>query len=360
MYAYFNMNIKKVFIIVPSPCDDSPIKGAAALANSLSAWVSVTFITLKSGSNNFNLINKNITLISLAEYSWYGKVKALHKLLKQSGNRRNISTISSSFSADFINSLCNKYAVTCSSVRGNLPVNYLHTYGLIGKFIAFFHFKRLKKFNHIVSMTHSMSEQVEQYTGRNSPVVGNFIDEDRVAKYRKNKKNKALRFIFTGSFIERKQPLLLINVMAKLYNQGTIFVLDMFGDGPLLDASKKMAEKLGLASFIEFHGHVNEPYEYIASADVLILPSLSEGVPRSVLEALCLGVPCVLRDVDGNRELIQPGKNGELFSTDFELHDLILKAAKQKQNGSFFKMNLIPHSFRQKSCARSYLNLISQ
>ena len=355
------MKIKKFFIIVPASTDDSPVKGAAALANSLSEWVSVTFITLKPGGADFNLLNENIDRVSLAEYSWYYKVKALYKLLKQAGNRENIATISSSFSADFINSLCNKHAVTCASVRGNLPVNYLHTYGFIGRLIAYSHLKRLKKLNYVVSMTHSMAEQVEQYTGRNSPVVGNFIDEGRIVKYRKNKKiNKVLRFIFTGAFIERKQPLLLIDVMAKLHNQGIVFVLDMFGDGPLLDASKKMAEKLGVASFIVFHGHVNEPYEYIAKADVLILPSLSEGVPRSVLEALCLGVPCVLRDVDGNRELIQSGVNGELFSTDLELPNLILKLVKQTHNESFHKKNLIPNRFRQNSCAKSYLNLISQ
>ena len=355
------MKIKKVFIIVPASTDDSPIKGAAALANSLSEWVLVTFITLKSGRDDFDLLNENANRISLAEYSWYDKVKFLYKLLKQAGSKENIATISSSFSADFINSLCSKYAVTCASVRGNLPVNYSDTYGFIGRLIAYTHLKRLKKLNYTVSMTHSMAEQVEQYTGRDSPVVGNFIDEGRIVKYRKNKQiNNVFRFIFTGAFIERKQPLLLIDMAAKLHNQGIDFVLDMFGDGPLLDASKKMAEKLGVASFIVFHGHVNEPYEYIAKADVLILPSLSEGVPRSVLEALCLGIPCVLRDVDGNRELIQSGVNGELFSTDLELPNLILKLVKQMHNESFHKKNLIPNRFRQNSCAKSYLNLISQ
>ena len=49
------MKIKKVFIIVPAPVNDSPVKGAAALANTLSEWVSVTFVTLKSGKDDFDL-----------------------------------------------------------------------------------------------------------------------------------------------------------------------------------------------------------------------------------------------------------------------------------------------------------------
>jgi|APSaa5957512535_1039671.scaffolds.fasta_scaffold14034_2 glycosyltransferase involved in cell wall biosynthesis len=355
------MKIKKVFIIVPAPVNDSPVKGAAALANTLSEWVSVTFVTLKSGKDDFDLLNKNVNRVSLTQYSWHEKIKSLHKLLKQAGDKENVATISSSFSADLINSLCNKHAVTCASVRGNLPVSYTHTYGFVGKLIAYVHLKRLKKLNYAVSMTHSMAEQVRQYTGRNSPVVGNFIDEGRIIKYRKNQQSiHPFRLVFTGSFSEIKQPLLLIEAVEKLHNQDVDFILDMFGDGPLLDASKKMAEKLGVANFTVFHGHVDEPYECIAKADVLILPSLSEGVPRSVLEALCLGVPCVLRDVDGNRELIQSGVNGELFNSDSELPSLILKVAKRAHYGSFHKKNLIPDKFRQNSCAKSYLNLISQ
>ncbi|MDC1322461.1 glycosyltransferase [Pseudomonadales bacterium] len=355
------MKIKEVFIIVPSPTDDSPVKGAAALANSLCEWLPVTFITLKSGRDDFNLLNENVKWISLADYSWRGKFKSLSRLFRQAGDQQNIASISSSFSADFINSLVNNYAITCASVRGNLPLNYSDTYGFIGRLIAYVHLKRLKKLNHVVSMTRSMAEQVERYIDRTSPVIGNFIDEGRVVKYRKNKRtNKVLRFIFTGSFTERKQPLLLIEMVAKLHKQGIDFILDMLGDGPLIGASKKLAETLGVEDLVVFHGHVNEPYEYIAEADVLILPSLSEGIPRSVLEALCLGVPCILRDVDGNRELVKSGVNGELFATDLELANTILKVVRQTQDGIFHKNNLIPDKFLQSSCSESYLSLISQ
>jgi len=355
------MNIKKVFIIVPSPSDHSPVKGAAALANSLSQFVSVTFVTLKCGRSDFDLLNNSIATVSLAEHSWSNKLKYLRQLLKEAGHPKNIATISSSFSADFINSFCNKYATTCASVRGNNPKNYLDTYGFVGILLAYVHLKRLKKVKHVVSMTHSMAEQVERYIGRSTPVIGNFIDEARIIKYQKNKViSKTVRFIFTGNFIERKKPLLLINAMEVLHLQGISFVLDMFGDGPLLHEAKQMVRRLDLESYVVFHGHVNEPYQYISKADILILPSLSEGVPRSVLEALCLGVPCILRDVDGNRELVQSGVNGEVFSSDTELPNLILQVVKQSKDGVFYNKNLIPDIFRQSSCTISYLKLISQ
>jgi glycosyltransferase involved in cell wall biosynthesis len=46
--------------------------------------------------------------------------------------------------------------------------------------------------------------------------------------------------------------------------------------------------------------------------DVLVLPSLFEGVPRAVMEASAMGVPVVVTDVKGNREAVKEGENGLL------------------------------------------------
>jgi len=156
------MPIKKVFIIVPSNVDASPIKGAAALANALSKWVTVCFVTLKKSTKSFSLLNSDVEWVSLGEYSsWLKKVEVLRSMLKEAVDEKSVATVSSSLSADFVNIFCADLAVTCSSVRGNLPVNYENTYGLIGKFIAYFHLKLLKRVGVVVSMTDSMANQVK-------------------------------------------------------------------------------------------------------------------------------------------------------------------------------------------------------
>ena len=66
----------------------------------------------------------------------------------------------------------------------------------------------------------------------------------------------------------------------------------------------------------------------------MVLPSFSEGVSRSALEALFLGVPCVLRDVDGASELIHDGINGYLFNENSELHSI--EYTINKSNNKFF------------------------
>jgi len=51
---------------------------------------------------------------------------------------------------------------------------------------------------------------------------------------------------------------------------------------------------------------------YLTQADVLVLPSWREGVPRSVIEAMAVGIPVIATDIRGCRELITPGVNGWL------------------------------------------------
>jgi len=50
-----------------------------------------------------------------------------------------------------------------------------------------------------------------------------------------------------------------------------------------------------------------------AGMDVLALPSLLEGLPRSVMEAAAMGIPVVASDVKGNREVVIDGRTGLLF-----------------------------------------------
>jgi glycosyltransferase involved in cell wall biosynthesis len=351
--------IKKVFIIVPSAVMDSPIKGAVALASALTEWVLVTFITLKQGDDDFDLLNDDIEWVSLAKYKWHKKLKVLRELLNHSGDRNTIATISLCFSADIMNSLCvNNVAITCASVRGNLPITYVNTYGFKGKWLAYFHLKRLKKINQVVSMTSTMSKQVQEYIGKKSPIIGNFINEESLAKYRKRQLNIGVyKFVFTGSLISAKQPLILIDAVATLVENGKDVRLDIFGDGPLMETLKDRVVKLSIDDKVIFHGFVNEPYTYIANADTLVLPSLSEGISRSALEALYLGIPCVLRDVDGNSEFIKEGVNGSLFKDDSELADAMIRVAKFSRDRMDVS-SLLPARFRQQTAAKQYLELL--
>jgi glycosyltransferase involved in cell wall biosynthesis/predicted SAM-dependent methyltransferase len=351
--------MKNIFILVPSICDDSPIQGAAALSNVLSKSAKVTFVSLRGGVSDVELLNQRVNSISLKDYSWFKKIKIFKKILLKHGGKENTLVVSFCFMADFVNSFCTKNTTTFASIRANLPLDYSNLYGVFGLILAKLHYRRLKKISHIISMTEAMALQVNKKVGCTSTIIGNFIDEKRIEKYRLNKKpNDKYRIIFTGSFSDRKKPLSLISAMEELNERGINFVLDMYGDGPLLNKCKQEVRNKRLSGKVNFHGFVKEPYKYIANADVLVLPSSSEGVPRSVLEALYLGVPCLLRDIDGNKELIESEINGDLFQHDEELSGKILKVIKQFRKGHFDSDKLIPNKFRQDVCSQAYLDLL--
>ena len=77
---------------------------------------------------------------------------------------------------------------------------------------------------------------------------------------------------------------------------------------------EKRAHELKIADFIRFTGPVNheEIPLWISASDILVLPSLSEGRPNVVLEALACEVPVVATDVGGIPELMVDGETGYL------------------------------------------------
>ena len=351
---------RKFFIIVPAAVKDSPVKGAVALANGLCRQRSVAFVTLKKGVEEYHSLDEEVERISLwTAGTWPIRLSALRSILKQAGGRDSVVSISLCLSSDFINSFCRDLAVTCSSVRGNLPKVYTETYGKLGKFIAYNHIKRLERLDYVVSMNMSMAQLVEEVIGRPSPIIGNFLDEMLLKQFRRKLPNKGpFKFVYTGSLDKGKQPELLIQAVKALQNMNVDVRLDIYGDGPLLQNLKNMTATLRNPQAVCFNGYVSLPFHGVASADVLVLPSLSEGTSRSVLEALFLGVPCVIRDVDGNSELVKPYFNGALFNKDEELADAMLSTAQWSRREGLFNNVLLPDRYRQQTAVQKYMDLL--
>ncbi|MEY3443438.1 MAG: hypothetical protein RLZZ519_1719 [Bacteroidota bacterium] len=102
-----------------------------------------------------------------------------------------------------------------------------------------------------------------------------------------------LQFGFVGRFVEKKSPLLLIEAFARVHAQLPEVRLRCVGAGELLEASKALAQQLGVADAIEFLGILapNAVARFISSCHALLLPSQSpasgdsEGTPLVILEA---------------------------------------------------------------------------
>lgn len=91
----------------------------------------------------------------------------------------------------------------------------------------------------------------------------------------------------------------------------TVFLI--VGDGALREELEAHAHKLGIASHTIFLGHREDVYQILAICDVFVLPSLSEGMPLALLEAMGAAVPSVASRFDGVNEVVEDGKTGLLI-----------------------------------------------
>ena len=345
------------FILVPALIPTGPIKGAIALANKISKDRRVNLVYLKEGSGASTFIDPRIKIISLAEKNFFGKLKTYRQMIRSSGDIKNIS-LSYCFSADFLNSFCGNQAIISSSIRANMIKNYKLEYGFIGIFLAIFHLIMLNRFNKTFAMNESMAKQVSFYSKKPS-IIGNFIDEDYLLSYRtKKKKEGVFKILFLGSLTRRKQPLLLVQTLITLKDSNDLkFDCYFVGTGPLKENMLKVIKENECEEFFHVLGQIDNPYSIIAESDIMVLPSLSEGVPRSALESLFLGTPCILRDVDGNKELINNGFNGFIFKDDKDL-GITIKEALEFSRVKDYAGNLLPKNNIQAICARKYLDIL--
>lgn len=88
--------------------------------------------------------------------------------------------------------------------------------------------------------------------------------------------------------------------------------LAIVGDGELRDDLEAQVVRLGLKGHVIFTGERDDVPDLLAAADLFVLPSVSEGLPISLLEAMASSLPIVATDVGGIPELVVEGVNGHL------------------------------------------------
>jgi glycosyltransferase involved in cell wall biosynthesis len=90
----------------------------------------------------------------------------------------------------------------------------------------------------------------------------------------------------------------------------------LVGDGPLRAELEQQAVALGVRDRIHFVGRQEDIPSWLAAMDVFVLPSLFEGLPLSILEAMAAGLPVVATAVDGTPEAVEDGATGRLVPSE--------------------------------------------
>lgn len=132
--------------------------------------------------------------------------------------------------------------------------------------------------------------------------------------------SKKVRLGFSGKFIDRKQPLLMLNAISQSKYKNQI-VVEIVGDGPLKDEVTNLSLKLGLD--VNFRGFLNQGSiveEGYNNMDCLILPSWLETWGLVVNEVMTGGIPVIVSDKVGCApDLVVEGETGYVFESQNEI-----------------------------------------
>lgn len=126
-----------------------------------------------------------------------------------------------------------------------------------------------------------------------------------------------------GQLSKRKNHEVIIKALSKIEDNNVKYLLCGFGE--LEDYLKQLAKNLGVEDRIIFAGYRKNVYEILQIVDCFAFPSLQEGLPVSLMEAMAAGVPVVCSRIRGNVDLIVDGENGVLCEpTDVDAFEIAL------------------------------------
>lgn len=111
----------------------------------------------------------------------------------------------------------------------------------------------------------------------------------------------------------RKGINFLLRAMALLAARGVCAYCMIVGRGSMLEDNRRLAARLGVADRVIFAGFVGDVRPILKAADLFVLPAVEEGAGSlSVLEAMSMGTPMVVTDIDGVPEDVEHGQSGWL------------------------------------------------
>lgn len=103
-----------------------------------------------------------------------------------------------------------------------------------------------------------------------------------------------------------------INAISKVKNENVKYII--CGDGVEKNKLKKFSEEKGVSDRVYFLGFRKDVIELMKMSDIFLFTTLREGLPRSMMEAMACGLPCVASKIRGNVDLLYDNKGGYLIN----------------------------------------------
>ncbi len=305
-------NSKKIMILVGKISKGGAERAAVNIAKALSKKYEVIIVTYYDNKKlkdveEYECMTKHIVI----QRKGFRKILEIRKLKKKNKITHCISLETNS---NFINSITRVYDKVIIYIVNYLSVSEKDIENKRKNIIS------NKLSDYIVSVSKQVEiDQIKNYNVKSNkistiPTYCNRKDVlEYIEKYEIDEQDKNIfinnKVIITiGKLKEQKGQWHLIRAFKNVVKQNPNVKLIILGIGELEDYLKKLIKDLNLENYVYCLGHKNKNvYSYLKKSDIFVLPSLFEGMPNVILEAMECGLPIISTDCyGGNREIIEP------------------------------------------------------
>ena len=198
-------------------------------------------------------------------------------------------------------------------------------------------------------------------------VITNFVNTDSFSPSTDNfKVNDVFEIICVGRINKQKNILRFLDAVAKVRDKGHLFHISWYGHAfpEYFNECKAKIESLHLESVFDFKQPDNNIGDRYREAEVFCLPSIYEGFPNVLCEAMSCGLPVLCSDVCDNPNIVQEGKNGFLFNPydvdamSAAIEKMLLISNEERMKMSTVSRELSINLFSSERFIRKYLDVI--
>lgn len=194
---------------------------------------------------------------------------------------------------------------------GDIPggqKRYKYLYAVLAPAIR----KIWKNASHLIANSEGLQKRALDFENRYAvDIIENGVDNQFFAPDIGKRQTDKITILFVSRLLARKglQNLIpeLPGIQAEVRRKsGREIQLVIVGDGPYRPVLEEMAAENKVQGFVHFEGGKNRDQvrQYYQAADLFVLPSLAEGMPNVVLEAMASGLPIVMTPCEGSKELV--------------------------------------------------------
>jgi glycosyltransferase involved in cell wall biosynthesis len=174
----------------------------------------------------------------------------------------------------------------------------------------------LKRASRVIAVSRPLQRALRQFGIWNSVYIPNSVDQQSVQTVKKSAKEDSI--LYVASITQRKRPLVLLQAFDSVAKVVPTATLTMIGKGPQMGAVKHEIRKRGLTDRVSCLSDVDGRTlnRIRANSKIFVLPSASEGLSLSLLEAMAAGQVVIASKNESHQAVLRNRANALLFATD--------------------------------------------